>query len=174
MALFLLISRTRLEGDVGAQRAVGTGEEEALEADLVLVSIGYKGVPIAGTEPWFDEQRGVLKNTHGLVDASTEDSGGLYTAGWLKRGPSGIIGTNIPDAKDTVSTILHDMERTIPQLTDSSSIQNLLDERGVKVVDWQAYQRIDTAEQNEERKRHPDQPREKLTTTDELLQAAEQ
>jgi NADPH-dependent glutamate synthase beta subunit-like oxidoreductase len=63
------------------------------------VSIGYKGVAIEGSEPWFDESRGVMKNQHGLVDAANSDMnmGGLYVSGWLKRGPSGIIGTNIGD-----------------------------------------------------------------------------
>lgn len=135
------------------------------------MSIGYKGLAIAGTEPWFDEAQGVLNNTHGLVDSAAGELGGLYTAGWLKRGPSGIIGTNIPDAKDTVATILHDAESASPK-QEATSIKGLLEQRGVEFVDWEAYRRIDAAETSEEHKRNPEQPREKFTTIEELLQVA--
>jgi NADPH-dependent glutamate synthase beta subunit-like oxidoreductase len=137
------------------------------------VSIGYKGVAIAGTEPWFDETQGVLKNIHGKVDSAADDLGGLYTAGWLKRGPSGIIGTNIPDAKDTVATMLHDAESASPkQEIGQTSLKVLLEERSVAFVDWEAYRRIDATEMSDGHKRNPEQPREKFTTTQELLQIA--
>jgi NADPH-dependent glutamate synthase beta subunit-like oxidoreductase len=140
-----------------------------------LVSIGYKGVAIDGTEPWFDQSRGTLRNTHGLVDPPTDELGGLYTAGWLKRGPSGIIGTNIPDAKDTVASMLHDIAALSPKgPSDSQShqLEVLLKERGVEYVDWDGYQRIDVAESSSQRKRHADQPREKITSRQELLDVA--
>ena len=56
----------------------------------------------------FDEKKGIVRNTHGRVD--DDKKGGLYVSGWLKRGPSGIIGTNITDAKDTVASIIKDIE----------------------------------------------------------------
>jgi NADPH-dependent glutamate synthase beta subunit-like oxidoreductase len=130
-------------------------------------------VAIPGTEPWFDESLGVLTNTHGLVDAATDELGGLYVSGWLKRGPTGIIGTNIADAKDTVASIVHDIQSPAsPKPQSSSSLQDLLQERGVKVVDWEAYQRIDATETSDERRRHPEQPREKITALQELLNVA--
>jgi len=168
----VVCERTQLMGEPGSQEAVGTGEEEILPAQLALVSIGYKGVAMKGTEPWFDESRGILKNTHGLVASASGELGGLYTAGWLKRGPSGIIGTNISDAKDTVATMLHDMPVEIAKSKSSQSIDALLETRGVEYVDWKAYQNIDAAEMNALSKRHPDQPREKITIVDELINAA--
>ena len=139
------------------------------------MSIGYKGVAIEGTEPWFDQSKGTLKNTHGLVDPPTDAMGGLYTAGWLKRGPSGIIGTNIPDAKDTVASMLHDIPTLPPKApSDSQShqLEDLLKERGVEYLDWDGYQRIDIVESSLHHKRHPDQPREKITSRQELLDIA--
>lgn len=168
----IVCERTKLQGESGSQGAVGIGSMETIEAQLALLSIGYKGVAIKGTEPWFDESRGVLKNTHGLVDSASGDAGAIYAAGWLKRGPSGIIGTNIPDAKDTVATMLHDMDKVTPEATNSKSLARLLTERGVEYVDWEAYQRIDKSETSSARKRHNDQPREKITVRDELLEVA--
>jgi NADPH-dependent glutamate synthase beta subunit-like oxidoreductase len=110
-------------------------------------------------------------NTHGKVDDSKDGLGGLYVSGWLKRGPSGIIGTNIADAKDTVASITKDLEGQTIKSHDTS-LHYLLKERGVKVVDWSAYERIDATETDEARKRSREQPREKLTSIDEMLRAA--
>jgi len=229
----VVCERTRLEGDQpGSQRAVGSTssehehehEHERLEADLCLVSIGYKGLPIDQcTREHFDFRQGTLRNDHGRVGvgdgigdgdgraASDDDTplAPLYVSGWLKRGPSGIIGTNIGDARDTVASILEDMRtgrtrtrtRTQPNantlpLKDKdkahaqsqprqprSSLERLLNERNVRYVDWNAYRRIEDREagNNDDdddvpwlrhRKRHPDQPREKLVDREALLKAA--
>lgn len=147
------------------------------------MSIGYKGVAIEGSERWFDESRGVMKNQHGLVDAANSElnMGGLYVSGWLKRGPSGIIGTNIGDAKDTVATILKDLEeesssvptrKAIKATSDTTTLDELLKKRNVQVVDWTAFEKIEAAETSNARKRSPEQPREKITTRDELLAIA--
>lgn len=78
---------------------------------MCLVSIGYKGIPIAGTEDYYDHQKGILNNDHEVVDNNNESTttglAPLYVSGWLKRGPSGIIGTNITDAKETVASIMN-------------------------------------------------------------------
>lgn len=169
----VVCERTQLVGEEGQQNAKGTGEEEVFDAELALVSIGYKGVAIDGTEPWFDTSKGILTNTHGLVDPSTDELGGLFVSGWLKRGPSGIIGTNIPDAKDTVAMILKEMnENTGRTTTSTSSLSELLQERGVNVVNWTAYQKIDAAETDDESKRNVEQPREKVVSREELLRIA--
>jgi NADPH-dependent glutamate synthase beta subunit-like oxidoreductase len=138
------------------------------------VSIGYKGVAIEGSEPWFDESRGVMKNQHGLVDSANADMGGLYVSGWLKRGPSGIIGTNIGDAKDTVATIVKNLENVQPKAStpSGSTLDELLKKRNVQVVDWASFEKIEAAETSNERKRSPQQPREKITTREELLAIA--
>jgi len=143
----------------------------------VLVSIGYKGIPLPGLEPWFDEKRGVVKNKGGKVDGATESNGGLYVAGWLKRGPSGIIGTNIMDAKDTVVNVVKDLQQSSSAGSDkanaSESLLGLLKERNVPVVTWTDFQRIDSAETSIERKRNETQPREKFTDIKAMLEAAE-
>jgi ferredoxin/flavodoxin---NADP+ reductase len=85
--------------DDGAIRARDTGEREEIECGLVLRSIGYKGTPLEGTP--FDERRGVIPNEGGrVVDPdSSEQVHGHYAVGWIKRGPSGVIGTNKKDAQ---------------------------------------------------------------------------
>eukprot|EP00934_Nitzschia_sp_Nitz4_P000644 Nitzschia sp. Nitz4//scaffold62_size106224//6746//8369//NITZ4_004339-RA/size106224-augustus-gene-0.98-mRNA-1//-1//CDS//3329555805//644//frame0 len=168
----VVCEKTQLEGEAGAQRAVGTGEEETIDAQLALVSIGYKGTAVEGVEKWFDSSNGTLIHTNGLVDSATGELGGLYTSGWLKRGPSGIIGTNITCARDTVATIVHDAASSSPKADPEQGLGDLLKERGVDVVDWEAYQRIDDYESSDSHKRHPEQPREKLTSVDELLHVA--
>lgn len=153
--------RTRLEGGSGQQRAVGTGEFESIPADLVLLSIGYKGLVIPGVEKWFDGTRGVMKHDNGKVDGATSTLGGLYAVGWLKRGPTGIIGTNITDAKDTVSTIVQDAEKDLIE-RKSGDVESFLSE--CAAVTWEGYRRIEAAEAS--RKRSEDQPREKIVDLD--------
>lgn len=166
----VVCERTRLDED---GRAVGTGQFMSLDADLALVSVGYKGVAIPGLEDFFSSDEGRVMNTHGKVDDGTEDLGGLYVSGWLKRGPSGIIGTNIADAKDTVESIVKDLASgTTKKESSVSSLKDLLESREVKIVDWKSYQRIDGVERSPERVRTPIQPREKLPSYPELLEAA--
>ena len=97
------VSVNRLEDG----RAVPTGEEEVIPCTLVLRSIGYRGRPLGGIP--FDERRGLIRNESGRV---CDDSGaacrGEYAVGWIKRGPSGVIGTNKKDAADTVARIVED------------------------------------------------------------------
>mmetsp|Transcript_15946 Transcript_15946/g.44099 ORF Transcript_15946/g.44099 Transcript_15946/m.44099 type:complete len:173 (+) Transcript_15946:897-1415(+) len=140
----------------------------------VLVSIGYKGTSIDGTEDFFDTGKGILTNAQGKVDGSTEESAGLYVAGWLKRGPSGIIGSNIADAKETVASILSDLT------TDSSTASTDANERNPDLwknacqdlVTWDMYKKIDATETAAKQLRNDGQPRNKLTTIPELLDAA--
>ena len=165
----VICERTRLEGETGEQQARGTGEYETLPAQLALISIGYKSIPLSGIEHWFDDEKDRLRHEHGLVDRRTVDLGGLYTSGWLKRGPSGIIGTNIGDAKDTVTTIITDFEEFVGVPKNSTILAELL-ERGVQVVDWDGYRRIEEAEKA--RRRSDKQPREKIVSTEEQLQAS--
>jgi adrenodoxin-NADP+ reductase len=177
----LVCERTQLQGEVGAQIAVGTGVEESLPADLCLVSIGYKGMPIDGTEHYYNDKLGILNNVRGVVDNSSSEVNNdglasLYVSGWLKRGPSGIIGTNISDAKETVASIVHDLNQRTPKtvMQDMPSLQQLLNDREVQVVDWKAYLRINEQETSAKHLRNPKQPREKLTAWQELLEAAKE
>ena len=167
----VICERTVLHGEAGEQVAVGTGELETLPATLALVSIGYKGVALPGTDEWFDVRRGIMANEHGRIDTPTNDLGGLYAAGWLKRGPSGVIGTNIMDAKETVGTIVHDFENGAKALLESDvDLDQLLDSRNVKVVDWQGVSRI--YEEERHTRRSELQPREKMTSIRKQLEVA--
>ncbi|WP_407538719.1 NADP oxidoreductase [Deinococcus radiomollis] len=130
----LKIERNRLD-DAG--NAVGTGEYEVLPVQMVLRSVGYKGVQVAGVP--FDEKRGVIPNESGRVTGRV----GEYTAGWIKRGPSGVIGTNKADAVESVKLLLQDAQDGTVQPTDqpAETIDALLHGKGVDVVtlaDWKA------------------------------------
>ena len=106
----IVIGRNELVEEGGSLRAKDTGEREELECGLVLRSVGYTGIPIEGVP--FDEKRGLILNEGGRV-LDSHDSGhkvGHYTAGWIKRGPSGVIGTNKKDALETVTHLLADVE----------------------------------------------------------------
>ena len=86
-----------------------TGEEEVIACGLVIRSIGYRGTPLAGIP--FDERRGLISNLGGRVlNHDGEHEVGEYVVGWVKRGPSGVIGTNKKDATDTVARIIEDSD----------------------------------------------------------------
>jgi ferredoxin--NADP+ reductase len=101
----LRLERTRLS-ESGAFE--GTGEFETLDAQLVLRSVGYQSVPLPGVP--FDDRTHTVPNANGRVlSASGEPLPGEYVAGWLKRGPTGVIGTNKADAAETVQALLADL-----------------------------------------------------------------
>ena len=105
----VVLERNELSGEPFAQRASGTGETEILECGLLFRSIGYRGLPIEGVP--FHDSWGVFPNQDGrMTDGPDGDVvPGLYTAGWIKRGPSGIIGTNRACAVQTVGSLLGDL-----------------------------------------------------------------
>jgi ferredoxin--NADP+ reductase len=97
------VERTAVDAD---GRAMGTGQLETLPADLVVRSVGYRGVPLAGLP--VDERTGTVPNDTGRVFRDGRPSAGEYVAGWIKRGPSGVVGTNKHDARETVAALLAD------------------------------------------------------------------
>src|SRR3954453_2215564 len=106
----LRVVRNRIEPDgAGKLRAVATGDEEVMDCGLVLRSIGYRGRALPGIP--FDERRGLIRNEGGRV---IDDDGrllpGEYVVGWIKRGPSGVIGTNKKDATDTIVKLVADAD----------------------------------------------------------------
>lgn len=126
-------------------RAVGTGETETVPAQLLLRSVGYRGLALPGVP--FDERNGVIPHDGGRVLRDGTPSVGEYVVGWIKRGPTGVIGTNKSDAKETVTTLLADLDSLprVPQ-PDPAAIVELLAQRGVPVITWQGWQAIDAAE----------------------------
>ena len=144
-----MIGRNELVEEGGTLRAKDSGEREELECGLVLRSVGYTGIPIEGVP--FDEKRGLILNEGGRV-LDSHDSGhkvGHYTAGWIKRGPSGVIGTNKKDALETVQHLLADVgTQTLldPARPEPEAVEELLAERGVRYVSFEDWQAIDQAE----------------------------
>ncbi|WCB96226.1 NADPH-ferredoxin reductase FprA [Baekduia alba] len=132
----------------GGLRAVATGDEEVIEAGLVLRSIGYRGKPVDDVP--FDERRGLIRNTGGRVCAESGDAHhGEYVVGWIKRGPSGVIGTNKKDAADTVARILEDRDAgtlNAPTAPDPDDIAAFYAERAPDSVTWAGWEAIDAHE----------------------------
>jgi ferredoxin--NADP+ reductase len=162
----LRLERTRLNADGDA---VGTGETVDLDVAMVLRSVGYRGVPVSGLP--FDEARGVIRNVGGRVLRAGAPSPGEYVAGWIKRGPTGLIGTNRKDAKETVAAMLEDASgRTPAPVRDADAVLGLLRERGVTPVTWQGWRGIDRAEID--LGRHEGRARIKIPDRSALLEAA--
>jgi ferredoxin/flavodoxin---NADP+ reductase len=146
----LRVVRNRIEPDPsGNLRAVPTGEEEVIACGLVLRSIGYRGQPLPGVP--FDERRGLIRNAGGRVtDEDGEPLRGEYAVGWIKRGPSGVIGTNKKDAADTVARIVEDAAADRlgePADHDPEGIEPWLRSRVPGLVTWSGWEAIDTHEQ---------------------------
>ncbi|MEU8528330.1 FAD-dependent oxidoreductase [Streptomyces sp. NPDC048629] len=132
--------RTEPDGSGGVR---GTGRYEEIEAQLVLRAVGYRGVPLAGLP--FDEARGTVPNLAGRVLRDGAPSPGEYVAGWIKRGPTGVIGTNRPCAKETVASLLEDA----PELARRAVVADpvaALRELGHEPVAWPGWLAIERAE----------------------------
>ena len=164
------IVRNRLEADEdGHVRAVPTDEREVIPCGPVFRSIGYRGVGVLGAP--FDERGGTMPNDGGRVlDERGEPIAGVYCAGWIKRGPTGVIGTNKKDATETVDLLLEDARASRLTGDARGSIDALLAERGTQVVTYPGWEAIDAVEKA--RGKGQGRPRVKLDTWDELLAAA--
>ena len=148
-------------------RARGTGETETLACGLVFRSVGYRGIAIPGVP--FDEKRGVFPNVQGRILEGGSPIPGLYAAGWIKRGPSGIIGTNKPDSAETIKALLDDMPSLPPcPRRDSLDVARLLRDRGVRVVTYADWPAIDAEEIA--RGQQAGKPREKFTRLEDFLE----
>ncbi|OBK19790.1 FAD-dependent oxidoreductase [Mycobacterium asiaticum] len=121
----IVLGRNELVTDEsGWVSAKDTGEREELPVQLVVRSVGYRGVPTAGLP--FDEKRGTIPNTDGRVDGSRNE----YVVGWIKRGPTGVIGTNKKDSQDTVDTLLADLA--------GAALSDFPADHGDRLADWLA------------------------------------
>jgi ferredoxin--NADP+ reductase len=157
--------------DAGAVRARDTGERETVECQLVLRSIGYLGTPIEGVP--HDPQRGVIPNKVGrVVDENEHQVPGHYVVGWIKRGPSGVIGTNKKDATETVEALFEDVaEGKLPGGdADRDALPSLLSERDCHFVEYDGWRAIDTLETG--RGEPLGRPRVKLVRIDEMIDTA--
>ncbi|MGI9019953.1 MAG: FAD-dependent oxidoreductase [Solirubrobacterales bacterium] len=169
----IVIGRNELvAGDGGRISARDTGEREELECGLVFRSIGYKGIELEGLP--FDDDRGVIRNEGGrILDDEGAQVEGQYVVGWIKRGPSGVIGTNKKDAQETVDLLFEDLARShVPEPAGAdASIEALLAERSPDtVVSFAGWEAIDAAEKD---KGEPlGRPRVKFCSIDEMLEAS--
>lgn len=132
--------RTALDGRGGV---TGTGRFESIESQLVLRSVGYKGVALPGLP--FDAERGVVPNEQGRVLRDGVPSPGEYVAGWIKRGPTGVIGTNRPCAKETVAALLADAGPLLDRPLPGDPLDGLR-ALGLSPVPWPGWQAIEAAE----------------------------
>jgi ferredoxin/flavodoxin---NADP+ reductase len=171
----LRVARNRIEpGERGDLRAVATGDEEVVECGLVLRSIGYRGRPLPDVP--FDERRGVIRNDGGRVTTPDgEPIPGEYAVGWIKRGPSGVIGTNKKDATDTVAKLIDDAEAgrlNEPALPERDAVEPWLQPRVPGLVTWDGWRAID--EHEVARGEPHGRPRVKLVRVPEMIAVAEQ
>jgi ferredoxin/flavodoxin---NADP+ reductase len=181
-----LIRNELVPGPSGGLRAQATQETETISAGLAFRAIGYRGLPLPGVP--FDERSAVIPNEGGRVlDAEAgAPIPGEYVVGWIKRGPSGVIGTNKKDAQETVDAMLADLSSTgssngdassanhnavhHPGTPDASAVEALLRARQPQLVTYSGWQAID---RHERALGEPaGRPRVKLTSIEELLRAA--
>jgi ferredoxin--NADP+ reductase len=159
----------RDDGSLGAR---GTGTFEEIPAQLVFRSIGYTGKPVAGIP--FDERRGLIRNDRGRVThADGTHHVGEYVSGWIKRGPSGVIGTNKKDAQDTVAKILEDAAAGHLNHPVADDIEAMIATSAPHAVSWEVWQAIDAIETAAGAASVPGRPRVKLTEWAALREAAE-
>lgn len=174
----------------------GNRAQANLPANVFFRSVGYKSLPLPGLEDLgieFDTRRGVIPNDGLGRVTSPSDSGeprklpdgslisylpGLYCAGWVKRGPTGVIASTMTDAFTTVDTILHDLASHEGSLLHNSGqstglgwegVKDEVQQRGLRATSWQDWQRIDSIER--ERGQQKGRPREKFTRVEDMLQA---
>jgi ferredoxin/flavodoxin---NADP+ reductase len=135
------VVRNELVAEGGRIVARPTGETEVVPAGIVLRSVGYKGVALPGVP--FDERSGTIPNEGGRVVGAER----TYVAGWIKRGPSGVIGTNKKDAAETVELLLADARAgRLAGASNSLLLGDLLEKKGVHFVEYAGWQAIDAAE----------------------------
>jgi ferredoxin/flavodoxin---NADP+ reductase len=169
----LRVAVNRIEvAEDGRLRAVDTGEQEVIPCGLVLRSIGYRGERVPGVA--FDERRGLISNVDGrVVDAAGDPRPGEYAVGWIKRGPSGVIGTNKKCAADTVARILEDRDAgrlATAARAGRQETEEWLRERVPDIVTWNGWAAIDAHEVAAGRPHG--RPRVKLVRVAEMLAVA--
>lgn len=166
------ICRNELREDGGRLHACPTEAVEDVDCGIVFRSIGYRGVPLDGLP--FDDRHGTVPNDGGrVVGEGGARLAGDYVVGWIKRGPTGIIGTNKRDAQQTVDALLADLDADdllTPAQPSRDALEELLAERNPDHVTYAGWEAIDRQER--EAGASCGRPRVKLATTDELLDAA--
>lgn len=164
----VVLEKNGLSGEPFKQSARGTGETIELESGILFRSIGYRGVPIEGVP--FHERWGTIPNENGRVtDIENNLVPQFYTAGWIKRGPSGIIGTNRACSVETVGCLLEDLAKLDDgsKKSGADAIYSILERKSIRHVSYDDWKKIDAKEI--ERGEPKGKPREKYTYIKEML-----
>jgi ferredoxin--NADP+ reductase len=167
----ITFARCALEGEAFKRRPVPTGNHEVVPAGLVLRSVGYRGRALPGVP--FDDAAGIIPSQLGRVtDTAGQPVPKLYTAGWIRRGPSGIIGTNRECANDTVDAVVADLKTTsaTSDPVERMRLHSKLAAAKPAQIDFSGWQRIDGIERKAGEA--CGKPREKITSVSEMLTAA--
>ncbi|MFJ8816516.1 FAD-dependent oxidoreductase [Amycolatopsis thermoflava] len=166
----ITFAEQRIDRAGGAPLLVGTGRTTTLDASLVVRAIGYSSRPPAGVP--VDASRGVIPNRAGRVLDEDETVAGLYCAGWAKRGPSGVIGSNKVCSEETVAAVIEDFTtgRLAKPVKTREELAALVRTRVPGAVGVEGWQRIDAAERDAGRS--AGRPRVKLVTVEEMLAVA--
>jgi len=167
-----LVRNTLVASDAGSLSARATDQFEEIDVGLVFRSVGYRGVPLPDVP--FNDRWGVILNQAGRVlDPETKQPRvGLYTSGWIKRGPSGVVGTNKPDSVETVTCMVEDLrvDKILqPANADAAGIEQLVRERKPDYFSYTDWKQLDQLEQ--ERGKALGRPRLKFTSVEEMKQA---
>jgi ferredoxin/flavodoxin---NADP+ reductase len=163
-----IFRKNTLDGQPFAQVAVATDELLRIECGLVFSSIGYRGLPIEDIP--FDTRRGIVPNRKGRVERDGIPVEGLYVTGWLKRGPTGIIGTNRADSIETVQQLLDDLSNRGPASKPGRDVLvESLAQKHVNAVALRDWLQIDAVERA--RGAEASKPREKFTRVADMLDA---
>ncbi len=160
----ITVERTELDAD---GRLSGRGEFERLDVDLVVRSVGYRGEAMPGVP--FDPTSNVIPNIDGRVTDGGDVVPGLYVAGWIKRGPTGIIGTNKKCAVGTVTSLLEDLP-SLPDPVETTDLAQVLSDRGVQTVSVDGWRAIDARERDRGHERG--RPRQTIAAREELMEIA--
>jgi len=167
-----LVRNQLVAGSGGSLSAKPTGVTETLPASLVFRSVGYRGVALPGVP--FDEKSGTVPNEKGRVtDPATKAAvTGLYATGWIKRGPSGVIGTNKPDSVETATSLVEDLAKgavLAPESPDPARFEALVRSKRpgfFSFADWRRLDEIEVA-----RGKEIGRPRVKFTSREEMAAA---
>ena len=160
----ILCDINQLSGQAGAQKARATGETQDVPADILFRSIGYKGVGLEGVP--FNEQKGVIPNNQGqVVDADGNNVPNTFVTGWIKRGPSGVIGTNRSDSIETVASCLSTLDAA--EQKNTADIEQTLTAQNIQYISYKDWKIIDQAEIVNGQK--IGKPREKFTSLNDIL-----
>ncbi len=157
--------KNRLEGIAGAQKAIPTEETFEINCNLLFRSIGYRGVPFKGLP--FDDRKGIIPNQDGQVVGNDNlQIDNVFVTGWIKRGPSGVIGTNRSDSIETVTTCLKYIDNT--NIQNNTAIETILSEKNIKFITYSDWKQIDEYEIKQGEK--VGKPREKLTSITKIME----